>query len=128
MTRTHSGFALLLAGTLLAGCRGDNQFPTDPVNTGGGSAARGSIGGQVTANGLGVAGAVVSVTGGAAGSTDAAGQYRIEGLSAGAYRVLLQVPAGFGLAPGDSAARSVNVARGQRATVNWQLLRPTGGP
>ena len=45
----------------------------------------------------------------------------------GAYRVLLQVPPGYGLAPGDSAARSVSVARGQRATANWQLLGPVGG-
>ena len=126
MQKTHTGMALLLAGALLAGCEGNNLFPTDPVGTGGGRL--GSIGGQVTAGGSGVAGAVVSLAGGtAADSTDAAGRYRIEGVGQGAYRVFLQVPVGFGLAAGDSAARTVNVARGQNVNVDWQLQSSTGG-
>ncbi len=127
MQKTHTGIALLLAGALLAGCEGNNLFPEDPVGTGGDRP--GSIGGQVTAGGSGVAGAVVSLAGGtAADSTDAAGRYRIEGVGQGAYRVFLQVPVGFGLAPGDSAARTVGVARGQSVTVDWQLLASAGGP
>lgn len=126
MQKTHTGMALLLAGALLAGCEGNNRFPTEPIGTGGGRT--GSIGGQVTAGGSGVAGAVVSLAGGtAADSTDAAGRYRIEGVGQGAYRVFLQVPVGFGLAPGDSAARTVSVAQGQRVTVDWQLQRAVGG-
>lgn len=125
MQKTHTGIALLLAGALLAGCEGNNVFPTDPIGTGGDRP--GSIGGQVTAGGQGVTGAVVSVAGGASDSTDAAGRYSIDGVGQGAYRVFLQVPAGFGLAAGDSAARTVAVAQGQAVTVNWQLLAPAGG-
>ncbi|MEW5930729.1 MAG: hypothetical protein AB1941_24985 [Gemmatimonadota bacterium] len=125
MQKTHVRTTLLLAGALLAGCEGNNLFPTDPIGTGGGRL--GSIGGTVTADGLGVAGAVVSTAGGtAADSTDAAGRYALEGLGQGAYRVFLQVPVGFGLAAGDSVARTVNLAAGQSATLNWQLLRATG--
>jgi len=125
MQKAHTGITLLLAGALLAGCEGNNLFPTDPIGAGGGGP--GSVGGQVTAGGAGVAGAVVSVAGGAADSTDASGRYSIEGLGQGAYRVSLQVPVGFALAAGDSAARTVAVAQGQDVTVNWQLLASTGG-
>lgn len=124
MQKTHVRTTLLLAATLLAGCEGNNLFPTDPIGTGGDRLGR--IGGTVTADGLGVAGAVVSTAGGAADSTDAAGRYALEGLGQGAYRVFLQVPVGFGLAAGDSAGRTVNLAAGQSATLNWQLLRAAG--
>lgn len=126
MRRSHVGTALL-AGALLAGCEGNNLFPEDPVGTGG--RTLGSIGGLVTAAGQGVGGAVVTVQGlSAADTTDAAGRYRIDGLAEGAYRLLLQVPPGFDLAPGDSTARRANLGRGQALTVNWQLLRAAGGP
>ncbi|HEX2188831.1 MAG TPA: carboxypeptidase regulatory-like domain-containing protein [Longimicrobiaceae bacterium] len=112
---------------LLAGCEGNNLFPEDPVGTGGGRP--GSIGGLVTAAGQGVGGAVVSVQSlAAADTTDAAGRYRIEGLDEGAYRLLLRVPPGFDLAPGDSTTRTASLGRGQTLTVNWQLLQATGGP
>lgn len=126
MNPGHLGASLLLSATLLAGCDGNNLFPTDPVGTGGDRL--GAVRGQVTADGAGVPGAVVSLQGGGSDSTDAAGQYRIGALSPGAYRVLLQVPPGFGLAPGDSAARTASVAAGQTVVVNWQLLEAVGAP
>jgi hypothetical protein len=124
MRRTNLGVAALIGGALLAGCEGSNQFPDEPLGTGGGR--QGSIAGQVTAGGSAVVGAEVSVGTGSVVRTDAAGQYRIDGLQQGTYRVLLLAPPGFGFAPGDSAARRATVVGGQTVIVSWQLLQSVG--
>ncbi|HEV2149771.1 MAG TPA: carboxypeptidase-like regulatory domain-containing protein [Longimicrobiaceae bacterium] len=124
MRRTSLGVAALVGGALLAGCEGRNEFPDQPLATGEGRL--GSIVGQVTAAGAAVRGAEVSVANGPSAFTDAAGQYRIVGLSRGVYAVTLGAPPGFAFAVGDSATRVANVVPGNPVILNWQLVTGVG--
>lgn len=126
MRRTRIGAVALLAGVALAACEGINRFPDEPL--GQGDTRLGSIRGLVTAEGLGVQGAEVSVANGPTAFTDAAGQYRILALAPGTYSVTLGLPPGFRLTVGDSATRTARVVSGSPVFINWQVLTTVGGP
>ena len=68
----------------------------------------------------GVGGATVTLDGGSAQITDAAGAYRFTGVVAGDYTVALVIPAGYTV-NGD-AARPVYVGGGSAAQANFALL------
>jgi hypothetical protein len=114
--------AALAAGLALAaaGCAGENAFGDTPFGVGQ-AAIAGTIRGQVTANGVGVGNATVSVANGPSATTDGTGEFRIPGLAGGRYTLSLQVPPGFNLAPGQQTTQTVELGAGRSATVTWRL-------
>ncbi len=101
---------------------GDDGPGTDPSESG-------AIAGSVTADGAGIAGASIALSGAGTGATttDADGDYRFDDLDPGSYTVTLTVPDGYELAAGQTAARAATVTDGGTATVNWTLVETGGG-
>lgn len=62
----------------------------------------------------------------ATGTTGAAGTFDFTGLTAGSYDLAIVVPAGFVLAPGQTARRDVTLAAGGSPTVTFEI-QATGG-
>lgn len=109
--------ALLLAAAACSGGGGGNGGP--PTGS-----EPGTVAGQVTAGGAGVAGATISVTGSGSATTDAAGGFRIPNVPAGARTVTITPPAGFITASvGEPTTKTANVPAGQTANVGWTLKR-----
>lgn len=111
--------AALLA-VLVAGCGGSDS--TQP--------GLGSVTGQVSAGGGGVAGVPIALSGPATANTttNANGQYGFSGLAPGAYEVQLALPVGYELAAGQTATRAANVQAGQSTQVDWTLVDSGVGP
>lgn len=118
--RQIGGTTVLLLS--LAACGGGGTTGPAPPQTG-------SIAGEVTAGGSGVAAAQVGLSGAATRSTqtNATGQYGFDNLSPGSYDLTITAPAGFALASGEAATKSAQVTAGNTARVNWGLQASSGG-
>lgn len=104
---------------LLAGCSGGTGGDDDD---GGTNPQFGAVAGQVTANGVGVAGVVVSVAGAGSATTSATGAYQVGNVPTGSRTVSMVMPAGYiTAAAGDGTSRPVAVAAGQTATASFAL-------
>jgi plastocyanin len=114
--RTATG---LLAGlVLLAGCGNGGGGTSEPPATG-------TVSGQVTAAGSGVAGATLTLTQGGTTRTaasSATGGYTFTAVTAGSWTVGITPPAGFALAGGQAASVPLTVAGGATATANFALV------
>ena len=100
--------------TVATGCGGDGGGgPVDPNG--------GTLQGTVTGPGGPIPGAQVSLTGGGSVETDGDGAYTFDDVEAGSKTVTVTPPTGFQLAQGETAAKSVTVASGGTATVNWSV-------
>jgi hypothetical protein len=106
----------------MAGCGGDNIFPTYPLSGTEGVVRPGTIEGVVTA-GSPLGGVSIILVNRDSTVTDGAGRYRFANLPASTYSVSIRVPLNHALAPGDSATRTVGVGAGGVETVNWSLIR-----
>ncbi|HUP19002.1 MAG TPA: SdrD B-like domain-containing protein [Gemmatimonadota bacterium] len=89
----------------------------------------GAIGGQVTAGGEGLGGAVVTVSQGGSvvgtATTGSSGTYLVSGLAPGAYEVAVEAPTGFAC---PTEPVSAGVQSGQTTTVNFSCQSQTAGP
>lgn len=85
----------------------------------------GAVQGRVAAGGTGVAGASVAL-GSATRTTDGSGDYQFGSVAVGTHSVTLTLPAGFQLAPGEQATKSVTVTAGQTARADWALQQDAG--
>ena len=123
-TASAAGRAALVAALAIApACSDDNGGTgTTPPTTG-------TVAGQVTVGGAGVAGVAIALAGTGTGvtSTGADGRYEFDGLDAGAYTLIITVPADHELASGQTAEKAANVTAGQTAIVNWSLNETGGG-
>lgn len=109
--------ALLLAAAACSGGGGGTGGPPTGTETG-------TVAGQVTAAGAGVAGATISVTGSGSATTDAAGNFQIPNVPTGARAVIISPPAGFITASvAEATTKTANVSAGQTANVAWTLKR-----
>jgi len=109
--------ALSLAFGVIA-CSSDDE-PTPP------SADVGTIAGTVRrTSGGGVSGVEVGLSGAVnrTAVTSSSGSYSFGNLEPGEYTVSIELPNGYSLAEGSSASRSVTVAAGQTATVDFDVV------
>ncbi|HEX7241764.1 MAG TPA: carboxypeptidase regulatory-like domain-containing protein, partial [Longimicrobiaceae bacterium] len=118
--------AALLGAAAVSACSGGGGGGGGGGGTGPGPTT-GSISGQVSAAGVGVPGAQVSIPNASPQATSASGGFRFDGLNPGSYAVSVQAPQDYALGTGEPASKSVNVAAGQTATVNWSVARTGGG-
>ena len=97
------------------------ELEAEPEDSGG------SVKGLVLSGGTGVEGAVVALdgSGGSVGQTtsDSDGSYEFEDVEAGSYTVTVAPPAGFQIAQGDSATRTVTVTDGDTVSADFALQR-----
>jgi len=86
-----------------------------------------AVGGRVLSGGNGIEGATIVLdgAGGNVGQTvsDSNGDYRFAGLDAGTYTVTVTPPAGFQVAQGDSASRTLTVDEGATGMADFALQR-----
>lgn len=127
MLRESRGLRVALTaatGALLlsVACSDSGSGPSNGSDTG-------SITGSVTSDGTGVPGAGVALSGAATANrtTNASGDYGFTGLAAGSYTLTLTLPDGFVLAEGESAERTVALAAGDDATVDWAAVSEDAG-
>ena len=108
--------AVLVLSTAV--CSGsDGGGTTDPPTTG-------TVSGQVTAAGAGVAGATLTLSQGANNRTatsSGTGAYSFAAVAAGSWTLGITAPAGFTLAAGQAASVPVTVSGGQTTTANFAL-------
>lgn len=111
------GAALLVVGAGWFGC---SDSPAGP-------AVRGGISGSVKEGSNGVAGATLTLSGGASRTATSAanGTFSFADLAAGAYSLALTPPNGFGLATGETGTRTLTVSDGQTATANFAVVTLT---
>lgn len=110
--------SVLLAAAALSACSGGggdggSGGTTNPPTTG-------TISGQVSAGGNGVAGATIAVTGGASTQSNASGAFTFANVNPGTYTLTVTPPAGFSLGA-ELASKSVTVQAGAVASVSWAL-------
>src|SRR5829696_7578113 len=119
LARSRTSRRAFLAIALLAACGGggDDAGTTPPTT--------GTVSGRVATGSESVAGATVTLSGGASRTTTTnnLGNFSFTALAPGAYSVAVTLPAAFALATGEPASRNATVAAGQTATVNWTALR-----
>ncbi|HET6228720.1 MAG TPA: carboxypeptidase regulatory-like domain-containing protein [Longimicrobiaceae bacterium] len=110
--------ASALAFAVLPACSGggggSGGGTTNPPTTG-------TISGSVTADGAGVNGATVAITGGASATTGNSGAYSFGNLAPGSYTLHLTRPAGFTLATGEDDTKPATVQAGATSSVTWSL-------
>ncbi len=125
MRRHASGGLLLLMA--LAGCDGGSVFGSTQVVAGGG-AGRGTITGQVQADGGGLGGVTVLLANSDSTRTDAAGAFRFTNLESATYNLAVRVPLGYTPAAGETNLRTVIIpTTGGTQQVSFVLQRNTTG-
>ncbi|HEX8363271.1 MAG TPA: carboxypeptidase-like regulatory domain-containing protein [Longimicrobium sp.] len=124
--RNHMGALVLLMA--LAGCDGGSVFGSTQVPAGGGT-GRGTITGQVQADGGGLGGVTVLLANSDSTRTDASGTYRFSNLASATYNLTVRIPLGYAPAAGETNQRSVTVpTTGGTQQVSFILQRTaTGG-
>lgn len=120
--KTMRGWAVASLVVLLAACGGGGGGDDDG---GGGTGPQfGTVSGQVTANGAGVQGVVVTVSGAGSATTNAAGAFQVTNVPVGSPTVAMAMPAGYiTAAAGDAISKSVTVSAGQTATASFAIKR-----
>lgn len=123
MTRPIAAAAALLAALALGACSDDdNPFRVPGGNGGDGDDSQ--IAGQVTASGVGVEDVRVVLLDRDSTLTDDGGFYSFDDLEAGEYTVIVRLPVGLTVAPGDSPVREVDLEAADTVFVDW-FLQPT---
>ena len=122
--RKHS--IVLAAVMALAACDGGSIFGATRVPAGG--AGRGSITGQVQADGGGLGGVTVLLANTDSTRTDASGAFAFRDLASATYTLTVRVPLGYAPPAGETNQRTVTIptAGGSQQT-NFVLQRTTGG-
>jgi plastocyanin len=118
MRMTSSRMLAALTLSVLSACSGGGG------GGGGGTTPQfGTISGTVTANGAGLAGVTVSISGGGSTTTSATGQFTLSNVATGARSVSVAPPAGYITAVHGADAAEVAVTAGQTSTASFQLVR-----
>ncbi len=121
MRRRAAAPAALLAVLALGACSEDGNPFRVPGGNGGDGDGDSQIAGQVTASGVGVEDVRLVLLERDSVLTDDGGFYAFGGLDEGEYTVLVRVPVGLAVAPGDSPVRGVNLEAADTPRVDWFL-------
>lgn len=96
-------------------CGGDGGVTGPPGGDGG------RIEGRVNGPGGGVPGASVSLAGGGSTQSGSDGGFAFTNVTAGQATVTVTPPDGFAFAPGETAAKSLNVTSGGSVSATWNV-------
>lgn len=120
--RLRVGMAAACAALIAAACDATGGLTGTTFGTAGSPAGgRGTIVGQVTANGTGQGGVPVILVNQDSTVTSGTGTFTLAAVPSGTYQLAVRVPIGFTLAAGQTSPRSVIVTNGGTTGVTFIL-------